>query len=79
MKNSPAPASETLFSPNSTIFEASEPDLSISMDRLPTFSTRWAVYETHSPPLSKTVLCLILCLKTRLRIKMPKLGNVNEF
>src|SRR5829696_9856750 len=50
---SPAPAyccwwwyrclADPLFSPNGTIFEVSEPDLSPSMDLQPTFSTGWIV------------------------------------
>jgi hypothetical protein len=39
LKNSPAPASDPLFSANGTIFEASEPDLTPPMALKPTFST----------------------------------------
>ena len=35
LKDSPAPVSDLLFSPNSTILEVSEPDLSPSMSPLP--------------------------------------------
>jgi hypothetical protein len=37
LKNSPAPDFESLFSPNNTVFEASELDLSPSMDLQPTY------------------------------------------
>ena len=46
LKNSPVPASEPLFSPNSPILEVSEPDLSPSMYLSPTFATGWFVFVT---------------------------------
>jgi hypothetical protein len=46
LKNPPTPASEPLFSPNSTSFEGSEPHLKPSMALQSTFSTGSKVFET---------------------------------
>jgi len=53
LKNSLAPASDPLFSPNGTILKAREPGFGPQMDLQPTFSTGSNVFDTSQMSFNK--------------------------